>query len=69
MTVFTQVQMDTHLHIVFENVCSSRHVHNIVDDEFAESCEQVSPLVESLNLVGLVLLISLYRHKYRSGDK
>lgn len=51
--------MNTHLHIVFEDVGSSRHVHDIVDDEFAESRKQISPFVESLNLVGLVFLVSL----------
>lgn len=61
----SQEQMDMHLHIVFENICSSGHIYNVVDDEFAESCEQVSPLVESLDLVGLVLLISLYSHQYK----
>lgn len=48
---------------MFENVSSSRHVYNVVDDEFAEGCKQVSPLVESLDLVGLILLVSLCRHK------
>lgn len=64
-----QVQLEAHLHIVFENICSSGHVYDIIDDEFAESCEQVSPFVESLDLVGLVLLVSLYRHKYKSEAK
>lgn len=53
--------MNSHLHVVFEDVSSSRHIYDVVDDEFAESCKQISPFVESLNLVGFVLLISLYR--------
>lgn len=58
-------QLGSHLHVVFEDVGSSRHVHDVVDDEFAESCEQISPFVQSLDLVGLVLLISLYRQSDR----
>lgn len=49
----------SHLHIVFEDVGGSRHVHNVIDDEFAESGEQVPPLMKSFDLVGLVLLIAL----------
>lgn len=44
---------------MFEDVGCGGHVHDVVDDEFAESREQVSPFVESLDLVGLVLLVSL----------
>lgn len=54
---------DSHLHVVFEDVSSSGHVYNVVDDEFAESCEQVPPLVQGLDLVGFVLLVSLCRRK------
>lgn len=62
-------QLNTHLHVVFEDVCSSGHVHDVVDDEFAESSEQVSPLVQRLDLVGLVLLVSLCRCARGSGGK
>lgn len=55
--------MNTHLHVVFEDVGSSGHVHDVVDYEFAESREQISPFVESLDLVGLVFLVSLWRQK------
>lgn len=55
--------MNSHLHIVFEDIGSSGHVYDVVDDEFAESCEQVSPFVKSLNLVGFILLVSLYRQR------
>lgn len=55
--------MNRHLHVVFEDVSSSGHVHDVVDDEFAESREQISPFVESLDLVGLILLVSLYRQR------
>ena len=54
---------------MFEDVSGSGHVYNIVDDEFTESCEQVSPLVESLDFVGFVLLVSLYRQKRRVNTK
>lgn len=53
------------LHVVFEDVSSSRHIYDVIDDEFAESCKQISPLMESLNLVGLVLFISLCTHRKR----
>lgn len=52
-----------YLHIVLEDIGGSRHVDYIVDDEFTESCEQVSPFVQSLNLVGFVFFVSLCRHR------
>lgn len=62
--------MNSHLHVVFEDVSSSSHIYNVVDNEFAESCKQISPFVESLNLVGFILLISLYRQrKYNQMKK
>lgn len=66
---FSACMLHTNLHIVFEDVSSSRHVYNVVDDEFTESCKQVSPLMESLDLVGFILLISLCRHKDSSGQQ
>lgn len=59
----------THLHVVFKDVSSSRHVHDVIDDEFAESRKQIPPLMERLDLVGLVLLVSLFAHKNRCGEK
>lgn len=67
MNSFMSTQLNTHLHVVFEDVCSSGHVHDVVDDEFAESSEQVPPLVQRLDLVGLVLLVSLCRCTRGSG--
>ncbi len=52
---------------MFEDVSSSRHVYDVVDDEFAESCEQISPFVQSLNFVGFVLFVSLCRQT--DGDE
>lgn len=60
-----KVHIHSHLHVVFEDVGSSGHVHDVVDDELAESCEQISPFVESLDLVGFVLLVSLWGEKKR----
>ncbi len=53
---------------MFKDVGSSRHVYDVVDDEFAESRKQISPFVESLDLVGLVLLVSLYRQRKTSNE-
>ena len=50
---------------MFEDVGRSGHVHDVKDDEFAESCEQVSPLVKSLDLVGFILLVALCRRTGR----
>lgn len=60
-------QINSHLHIVFEDVGSSWHVHNVIDNELAESRQQISPLVQRLNLVGFILLVSLYRQKKTSN--
>lgn len=51
--------MNRHLHVVLEDVSSSRHVNDVIDDEFAESCKQISPFVKSLNLIGFIFLVSL----------
>lgn len=51
------------LHVVFEDVGGGRHVHDVVDDQLAEGRQQVSPLVQRLDLVGFVLLVALYRQK------
>ena len=61
--------MQTDLHVVFEDVCRSGHVHDVVDDELAEGCQQVPPLMERFNLIGLVLLISLCSDRHTRGDR
>lgn len=67
MSKFMSSTDDRYLHVVFEDICSSGHVYNVVNDEFTESSKQVSPLVESLDLVGLILLVSLYEWKSREN--
>lgn len=52
-----------YLHIVLEDISSSRHIDNVVDDEFTESCQQISPFVQGFNFVGFVFLVSLYRRR------
>lgn len=61
--------MSGHLHVVFEDIGSSWHVHDVVDDEFAERRQQVSSFVESLDLVGFVLLVALYGQRRGSDDR
>lgn len=53
---------------MFEDVGSSWHVHNVIDNKLAESRQQISPLVQRLNLVGFILLVSLYRQKKTSNE-
>lgn len=60
--------MSGHLHVVFEDIGGSRHVYDVVDDEFAERRQQVSSFVESLDLVGFILLVALCRQSRRSAD-
>lgn len=54
---------------MFEDVRSGGHVHNVVDDELAEGRQQVPPLVERLDLVGLVLLVSFYGRTEGGGAR
>lgn len=49
----------SYLHVLFEDVSSSRHVHYVVDDKFAEGGQQIPPLMKSLDLIGFVLFITL----------
>lgn len=48
---------------MLEDVSSSRHVDDVVDDEFTESRQQISPFVQSFDLVGFVFFVSLYRRR------
>lgn len=48
----------SYLHVLFEDVSSSRHIHNVVDDKFAEGGQQIPPLMKSLNLIGFILFIT-----------
>lgn len=48
---------------MLEDISSGRHVDDVVDDEFTESCQQIPPFVQGFDLVGFVFLISLYRRR------
>lgn len=48
-----------YLHIVLEDVSCGAHIYNVKDDELAEGGQQIPPLVQSFDLVGLVLLVAL----------
>lgn len=49
-----------YLHVLFEDVCSCCHVHDVKDNKLAEGRQQVPPLVKSLDLIGFVVLIALW---------
>lgn len=49
----------SYLHVLFEDVSSSRHIHNVVDDKFAEGGQQIPPLMKSLDLIGFILFVTL----------
>jgi len=46
-------------HVLFEDVGARLHVHHAEDDQFAVGGEEVSPLVQSFDLQGLVVLLPI----------
>lgn len=46
-------------HVLLEDVSSSLHLNHTVDNEFAVGSQQVSPLVQSFNFHGLVVLLPI----------
>lgn len=48
-------------HVLLEDVSSGLHFNHTVDNEFAVGSQQVSPLVQSFNFHGLVILLPIWR--------
>jgi len=43
-----------YLHVVLEHVCGRLDLDDVVDNELAEGCEKVAPLVQLFNLTVLI---------------
>lgn len=50
-------------HVLLEDVSSGLHFNHTVDDELAVGSQQVSPLVQSFDLHGLVVLLPVWRRQ------
>lgn len=47
----------TNPHVLFEDVCSGLHFNHTVDDQFTVGSQEVSSLVQSFDLYGLIVLL------------